>query len=96
MALPLRNDLPTASGLSSVLTSSATRLGGEADASHSFEPGGQVARLHADLAARLASSIAGAAVAPDPKERLVRLVSVAGGYLALAAAYAGFVLLLLH
>lgn len=96
MALPLRNDLSTASGSSSISASSAIGSRSEAAERHGFEPGGQIGRMHADLAALLTGCIADTAVVPTPKERIVRLVSIAGGYLALVGAYAGVVFVLLH
>ncbi len=62
-------------------------------------PGGQVGWMQADLARRLASggaARASASVGGGPDERMVRFVSAAGGYSALAAAYAGVVLLILR
>ena len=95
MALPLRNDLPAVTG-SAAATSLTAVPWVEADVSHGFEPGGQVGQMQADLAARLAGSVAGVAVALAPEERFVRFASVAGGYLALAAAYVGVVFLFLR
>lgn len=64
-----------------------------------YRPGGQVGRMQADLSARLASPGIARAAAPANEwtgERAIRFVSVAGGYLALGAAYAGTVLLTLR
>jgi len=54
-----------------------------------YEPGGEIARLQADLARRLASAPAGGlgAHVGDQREAAVRRLSVAAGYGALAAGY---------
>ena len=62
-----------------------------------YRPGGQVGRMQAELADRLAPSglawePAGASESEAPGERMVRFLSVAGGYLALLLAYAGVAL----
>lgn len=59
-------------------------------------PGGPVGRLQADLAHRLALEAATAAIPVSPGERVVRFLSVSGGYAALFAAYAGLVFLALR
>lgn len=48
-------------------------------------PGGPVGRMQAELAQRLALAAAPRPVSPE--EKLLRLLSVSGGYLALLAAY---------
>lgn len=59
-------------------------------AEHRYEAGGPIGELQADLARRLAAEEAAPAlpVPAPPAERLVRLLSVAGGYTALLAGYA--------
>lgn len=62
---------------------------------HGYVPGGTIAELQADLARRLSGQEAGwvgEAVAA-PAERAVRILSVGGGYLLLAAGYAATALL---
>ena len=56
-----------------------------------YRPGGEIARSHANLASWVALP-----PTPAPSERTVRFLSVAGGYLALAAGYAGATLLILR
>ena len=60
---------------------------------------GEVGRLRAEFARRLASEAAWTPVVlpgDGRAERTVRFASVAGGYLALGAAYAGMILLILR
>lgn len=52
--------------------------------------------MQADLAHRLACGLAASAAAPSPAERVVRFLSVAGGYAALLAGYVGIALLILR
>ena len=54
-------------------------------------PGGNIGSMQADIAHRLAGMPPGAS-----SERIVRFLSVAGGYAALAAGYAGSALLILR
>lgn len=69
---------------------------GEATGDHGYRPGGQVGQMQADLAHRLACGLAASAAAPSPAERVVRFLSVAGGYAALLAGYVGIALLILR
>lgn len=94
MALPRRTDPASTAALhQSPPLADASRPGTDA---YGFQPGGQVGQMHADLAARLARGFADTAPTPAPGERFVRLASVAGGYAALAAAYAGIAFLFLR
>ena len=66
-----------------------------------YQPGGHVGRIQADIADRLAAQevarqLPGTPLDTRPGERAVRFLSVAGGYLALGAAYAGVVLLVMR
>ena len=54
-----------------------------------FRPGGEVGRMHAELAERLAA----ARLAAAPGEPIIRAVSSASGYLLLLLAYGGVALL---
>lgn len=56
---------------------------------HGYAAGGDIAKLQADLARRLANEgVEGAAeTSTYPAERAVRFISVAGGYLLLLAGY---------
>ena len=60
-----------------------------------YDAGGPVARLHADLAQRLATPGTGP-VLDSAAERAVRRMSVAGGWAALAMGYAGAALIALR
>ena len=63
----------------------------------SYQPGGHVGQMQADLAQRLAhQELVREPVGVSPGERLIRFMSVSGGYLALLAGYAGVALLLLR
>ena len=57
----------------------------------SYYPGGNVGLMQAEIAYQLARAQTAAS-----SERIVRFLSVAGGYAALAAGYAGAVLLILR
>lgn len=57
-----------------------------------FRSGGEVGRMHAELADRLARARVSIATSA-PGERVARAVSTAGGYLLLFLAYGGFALL---
>lgn len=86
MALPERNEVPLSR--QPLQPSATARDGG-------YVPGGQVGQLQVDLAARLAQQ--GSVTTPEdvaPGERLVRFISVAGGYAALLAGYAVVALLI--
>ncbi len=62
-----------------------------------FLPGGQVGQWHAELAQRLASPDGlFAPMVESPGERMVRIVSRAGGFVALLAGYAIVALLMLR
>lgn len=59
-----------------------------------YQPGGHVGQMQADLVHRLARQ--GLILEPagtSPGERLIRFMSVAGGFVALLAGYAGVALL---
>lgn len=57
-------------------------------ADHAYDAGGHIAQLQADLARRLAGGGADELrPAEPPAERIIRFLSVAGGYLALSAGY---------
>ena len=58
--------------------------------------GGPVGHMQADLARRLGQGVVGVPVNGSFEERAVRFMSVAGGYGALAAGYAGVVFLILR
>lgn len=63
--------------------------GAEAAEARRYEAGGHVAQLQAELAQRLAErAVDQRPIATSPGERVVRLLSVGGGYLALLAGYA--------
>jgi len=64
---------------------------------HGYDPGGPVAYLQADLARRfLTHDEVHPPTLPGASERIVRFVSLAGGYLALFAAYAAAAVLILR
>lgn len=57
---------------------------------------GSVGQMQAELARRSGFGITVQTMPPPPEERLIRFLSVTGGYTALLAAYAGISLLLLR
>ena len=87
MALPRHNDAVPAPAFPA-----ATRE----PIDHGYRPGGQVGQMQAELAQRLLQKSTAAAITVSPEERVVRFLSVAGGYIALLSAYAGAVLLILR
>lgn len=58
----------------------------------SYQPGGEVGRMQAELASQLAGARPAVAVVA-PGERVVRAISTGGGYLLMLAAYGGVALL---
>ena len=85
MALPERKTLPASAPLSPSMADS------------SYQPGGHVGQMHTDLAHRLAQQrlVLGPA-GTSLGGRLIRFLSVTGGFIALLAGYAGIALLFLH
>ena len=97
MVLPERNDAahtpvlplpgrPTPWGDAGQGTTSAAAGG--------YLPGGTVGQMQADLAHRLSRGVVDGTAPASSTERIVRLLSMAGGYGALLAGYGGIALLI--
>lgn len=69
-----------------------------ADADYRYDAGGHIAQLQADLAQRLMDQGAGRESSPadQPAERIIRYISVGGGYFALFAGYAAAALVIAY
>ena len=95
MARPARNDvMPEIASPPAARPVRSEEPSSSAVAEHGYLAGGQVGRMHVDLVQRLAQHPGTAPATPPPAERMVRSLSVAGGYLALTAGYVGVALLL--
>lgn len=95
MARPQRKDMtPAPVPARSPETDGASGPWASTAGDRGYWPGGPVAQMQAELAQRLAQGLPVAPVSPE--ERVVRFLSVAGGFAALLAAYAGVVMLILR